>query len=145
MTFDTNNTGKYIFDGRQSLTTGEYIALEKEYYARLKSNPSSAYKNMSFTNVADTANQVATYIIIGLAVILPLLSWLLFFKDLTGQVDRETEGVVQLEGVLSGESADLSLLDDALEHDGHVPARCHAAGDRRYRPAGHQHPGFRAL
>jgi hypothetical protein len=84
MTFDTNNTGKYIFDDRQSLTTDEYIALEKEYYARLKSNPSSAYKNMSFTNVADTANQVVTYIIIGLAVILPLLSWLLFFKDLTG-------------------------------------------------------------
>ena len=84
MTFDTANTGKYIFDGRQNLTADEYLALEKEYYARLKSNPSSAYKNMSLTNIADTANQVATYIIIGLAVILPLLSWLLFFKDLPG-------------------------------------------------------------
>ncbi len=84
MTFDTANTGKYIFDGRQNLTADEYLALEKEYYARLKSNPSSAYKNMSLTNIADIANQVATYIIIDLAVILPLLSWLLFFKDLPG-------------------------------------------------------------
>lgn len=84
MTFDTDNTGKYIFDGRQNLTADEYLALEKEYYARLKSNPSNAYKNMSFTNIADTANQVVTYMIIGLAVILPLLSWFVFFKYLPG-------------------------------------------------------------
>ena len=81
MRFDTNDTGKYSFDSRQNLTGEELSRLEDEYTARLRSNPSNAFKNMSFVNVADTANQVATYVIIGLFVILPLLSWFVLFSE----------------------------------------------------------------
>lgn len=80
MLFDTNEPGKYIFDSRQKLTSKEYSEVSEEYLARLRSHPSNAYKDFSITNIADKANLTVTYIIIGLAVILPLLSWFVFFK-----------------------------------------------------------------
>ena len=82
MLFDTNDTGRYFFDSRQTLNTDELIKLEDEYYNGLENNPSSAYKNYSFINVADKTNQIATYVIMGIAIILPLLSWFVFFRGM---------------------------------------------------------------
>lgn len=82
MLFDTNDTGRYFFDSRQTLNTDELIKLEDKYYTGLENNPSSAYKNYPFINVADKTNQIATYVIIGIAIILPLLSWFVFFRGM---------------------------------------------------------------
>ena len=66
MRFDINNTGKYIFDQRQNITTKDMIELEDEYYFKIRSNPSLLNKNASITNVADKANTIVTYIIVGI-------------------------------------------------------------------------------
>ena len=84
MRFDINNTGKYIFDQRQNITTKDMIELEDEYYFKIRSNPSLLNKNVSITNVADKANTIVTYIIVGIAIILPLLSWFVFFGGMSG-------------------------------------------------------------
>ena len=84
MRFDTNDTGKYIFDTRQELTGEELFRLEDEYYTRLRSDLSGAYKNRSFTNIADRANLAVTYIIIGIVIILPLLLWFVLFREMQG-------------------------------------------------------------
>lgn len=99
MRFDINDTGKYIFDQRQELTVEELGRLEEEYRARLQANHSPAYKNMSFTNAADTANLIVTYIIIGLAIGLPLLSWFVLFTDLTGYFRVFAAAGVTLAGI----------------------------------------------
>ena len=94
MLFDTSNPGKYIFDSRQTLTNREYSDLSAEYLARLRNDPSNAYKNYSIINIADKANQTVTYVITALAVILPLLSWFLLFKGSAGYVRAiETAGI----------------------------------------------------
>ena len=84
MRFDINNTGKYIFDQRQNITTEDMIELEDEYFFKIRSNPSLLNKNASITNAADKANTIVTYIIVGIAIILPLLSWFVFFGGMSG-------------------------------------------------------------
>lgn len=99
MLFDINDPGKYIFDSRQTLTNEEYFEVSTEYLQRLRSKPSNAYKDFSITNDADKTNHIITYIIIGLSVVLPLLSWFIFFRNFFGHFRTFATIGVTLSGI----------------------------------------------
>lgn len=84
MRFDINDTGKYFFDQRQSITPQENLELEKAYYEKLKADKSLLNKNCSVVNNADKANHIAGYFIVGIAVIVPLLMWFVILGGMTG-------------------------------------------------------------